>query len=795
MAGALDGIRVVEVGQGKAVSYAGKLLRDLGAEVIKIEPPGGDALREYGPFPSDEPDPERSGMFIFLNGGKGGLHLDLETADGRAGLVSLLDGADVLLHSFQPAEAQRLGLEPDALLERHPRLIVSAITPYGSTGPYAEWRGYALQAVAGSGVALRVGELGREPLTLPLDQADIQHGAVQAAAATTLALLHRNRTGRGQFVDVGVLDCLTYGVSGITFALVLYFGAPPMVRAGRRFGSMPWGVMETRDGDFDAITLIPRQWEDFIKLMGSPEWADEPAMRTLDTMELMTLQPEQVQARFDYIEDWFKQRTRAEIWEQTKEARISFQPVHRVGEVVDSDQITGRGFIVPAPGPHPPLRVPGAPYRMSVTPWAAPGAPPALDGPPATGWESAAPAPREAPAAAGDLPLEGVRVIDLGQVWAGPLLVRYLADYGADVITVETESRPRALPQIEDQSQPGNWEGLYRNRRSVKLDLRKPCAVELFKGLLREADVLVDNFTPEVLPRFGLDYEEMAAEHPRLIIAALSAAGQSGPWANLLTYGPSLTALYGMKSVNGYPEGGVMEDASELDPISAGYGMLAIMAALHHRDRTGQGQMIEVAQGEVGVLSVTEAVIEHVWNGRDMGPQGNLHRVLAPHGIYPCAGDDRWIAIACGSDEEWRALARAAGHAEWLEQEAFRTAAGRRAARTELDSAISAWTQSEEPEALTQRLQQAGVAALPAMGLLEILGDPQHNQRRDYFRLGDDFPGDRLNDGNAWHLSAAPPLLRHSSPAPGQHSEEVFGELLGLSAEEVHGLQEEGVIG
>ena len=161
----------------------------------------------------------------------------------------------------------------------------------------------------------------------------------------------------------------------------------------------------------------------------------------------------------------------------------------------------------------------------------------------------------------------------------------------------------------------------------------------------------------------------------------------------------------------------------------------------------------------------------------------------------PLRGDDRWIAIACGSDEEWRALARAAGHAEWLEHEAFRTAAGRRAARTELDSAISAWTQSEEPEALTQRLQQAGVAALPAMGLLEILGDPQHNQRRDYFRLGDDFPGDRLNDGNAWHLSAAPPLLRHSSPAPGQHSEEVFGELLGLSAEEVHGLQEEGVIG
>ncbi len=797
MAGALDGIRVVEVGQGKAVAYAGKLLRDLGAEVIKIEPPGGDAMREYGPFPSDEPDPERSGMFIFLNGGKRGTRLDVETADGGDGLVALLDGADVLLHSFQPAEAARLGLEPDTLLERYPRLIVSAVTPYGSTGPYAEWRGYAMQAHSGSTVALRIGDLEREPLTSPLDQAEIQHGAVHVATATALALVHRNRTGRGQFVDVGVMEAAQIALAGSAGPRALYgaiaFGG---MRTGRFFARGPFGLFTTKDGDFAALPLLDRQWHAFIDVMGNPEWASDPRFATVEQQAIMSLADEDRAEVARHMDAWFEQRTNAEIWEQTRRGRIPFHPVHTVAQVVDSDQMEERGFIVPAPGPHPPLRVPGATYRMSVTPWAPPGPPPALDGEPASGWTSEQPPVVEAHADAQRAPLEGLRVIDLGQVWAGPLLGRYLSDYGADVIVVDTASRPRAVAGSVDPTEPLAWEGYYRNRRSVQLDLKTPKGVELFKGLLQEADVMIDNFTPRVLPNFGLDYEDLAAEFPRLIIAALSAGGRSGPWADVLTYGPTLTGLYGVKSVNGYPEDGVvMEDASDLDPIAGTYGMLAIMSALVHRDRTGEGQMIEIAQGEAGFIAVTEAVIEYVWNGRVMGPQGNLHRVLAPHGIYPCEGDNNWIAIACGSDEEWSALARTAGHREWLERDEFRTAAGRRAARTELDAAIGGWTRSEESVALTQQLQEAGVAAIPAMDVLKMLADPQHNHRREHFELAGEFPMDSILDGNPWHLSAAPPRLRLPTPDPGQHSEEVFGELLGLSAAEVQRLQAEGVIG
>ena len=308
--------------------------------------------------------------------------------------------------------------------------------------------------------------------------------------------------------------------------------------------------------------------------------------------------------------------------------RISCQPAHSVADVVESDNMKERNFFVPAPGQHPPLRVPGAPYRMSVTPWEPPGPPPALNDSPATEWTSdraTLPDPGED---AGSLPLKGVRVIDLGQVWAGPLCSRYLADYGADVILVDTATRPRALPQTFDTSSPITWESIHRNRRSVHLDLRTPKGVELFKRLLSTADVMVDNFTPRALANLGLKYEELAEANPRLIIAALSAAGRTGPWADVLTYGPALTALFGVKSLYGYPEEGVMlEDASDLDPIAGTTGALAIMAALHHRDRTGEGQMIEIAQGEVGFIAMTEAMIEHLWNGRDMGRVGNQHRV------------------------------------------------------------------------------------------------------------------------------------------------------------------------
>ena len=250
-----------------------------------------------------------------------------------------------------------------------------------------------------------------------------------------------------------------------------------------------------------------------------------------------------------------------------------------------------------------------------------------------------------------------------------------------------------------------------------------------------------------------------------------------------------------MKSLNGYPEdGSVMEEAAELDPIASAYGTLAILAALASRSRTGRGQFIELAQGDAGFAGLAEAVIDYSWNGRGASPVGNSHRYFAPHGIYRCSGEDQWIAIACGEEEEWRALARFAGREDWLAREDFATREGRIAARTELDRAIGAWTASHEKRDLAAALQAAGVPAFPVLDAREVITDPHLAERRRRFVLHDDYPGDELLNGNAWSLSEAPPSLRLPSPVFGAHNVEVLGEYLGMSEDEVRRLEEAGVL-
>ena len=807
--GAFSGVRVLEVGDGKALAYGAKLLRDLGAEVIKVEPPDGDALRRYGPFPADRPDRERSGLFIYLNGGKRGACLDLEAEAGQSSLRGLLADADVLLHSLPPAEADRLNLAPSRLAREHPGLVVAAVTPFGSDGPYANWKGYALQAQAGSGVAFRTGAPEREPLNGPLDGAELHHGAVHLAAAVVLALFDREQTGRGQFVDISITEAALLAVCGVGIPRVVYRGQELPRRHGRLVnGRGPWGLLPAADGEYSIIALFDHQWRALANVIGRPDWPLRPDMESAGALTLLA--PEERDSLREQIADWTRGRTRAEIWERMRAARVPSQPVHTIPEVVDAAQLAERGYFLPAPGPHPPLTVPGAPYRLSLTPWRAPGPPPRLTAAPATGWRtgrhasSRQPRPhrgssrsdgadrRDEPG--GDGPLSGIRVLDLTQAWAGPLLVRFLADFGADVILVETPRRPRWMAGDPDPRQPFAWEWIYRNRRSVTLDLKGARGRELCQELARRSDVVVDNFAAGVMEGLGLGYEQLAAANPRLVVASLSGSGETGPWSDLTTFGPSLSALYGIKSLYGYPEDGMQtEDPSEMDPIAAGYGALAVLAALYHRDRTGRGQRIEMAQGEAGLAGLAEAVIEHVWNGRTIGRVGNTHRVLAPHGVYPCAGEDRWIAIACGSDDEWEALAGAAGRLRWLERPAFRTAAGRRGARSELDAEIAGWTREHEAPELERRLQDAGVAAVRVMDTFDIVADPHHAYRREHFVLPPAFPADTLLDGNPWRLSWARPRLRRPAPAPGAHNDEVFSELLGLSATEIRELEAAGV--
>lgn len=373
LTGALDGLQVLELGEFISAPYCGRLLADLGAEVLKVEPPAGDRARRYGPFRGDLPDPESSGLYLYLNANKRAITLDITTATGRELLHRLAAGVDIVVENLEHKAVEAAGADYQALRAVNPALVVTSISPFGRTGPRAHWRGHGLHASAGSTVAHRTGDPDRSPLAKPLNEPDFL-GGVHAAAATLLAVLLHERGGGGQHVDIALQDLLGTVTSGLSLAATLYGIRPPAKRSGHRATAFfPWTVLPVADGYMEFITMQDRQWDAFIDEIGAPEWAKDPRFQDkfamvqhADEVEALLLQE-------------VGHRTRADLWEATRRRRISFQPVHRIDEVVESDHMQARDYFVEIPdGEGRPVTVPGAPYKLSESPWAIRRPPPRL---------------------------------------------------------------------------------------------------------------------------------------------------------------------------------------------------------------------------------------------------------------------------------------------------------------------------------------------------------------------------------------------------------------------------------
>ncbi|HEY7294321.1 MAG TPA: CoA transferase, partial [Dehalococcoidia bacterium] len=372
----LEGLRVLEIGEFVSAAYCTKLLADLGAEVLKIEPPGGDRARSYGPFRGGVPDPQASGLFLYLNSGKALARHDLGTANGRAAFHRLAVEADVIVENLEGADVERFGADYAELARLQPNLIVTSISPFGRTGPRAHWRGHGLQAAAGSSVAQRTGDPARSPLSKPLNDPEFL-GGVHAAAATLLAVRQRECGGSGQHVDVAIQDVL-FSVTSGTVVTGTIFGARAVPgRSGNRYPAFyPWTVLPVADGFMEFVTMQDRQWEAFIEEIGSPEWARDPRFQNRFTM---TQYADELEA---LLLAAVGQRTRADLWEACRRRRIAFQPVHRIDELMQSDHLRHRRFFVELPDKRGgSVTVPGSPFVIDGRR--------AADGAPVTGASSA----------------------------------------------------------------------------------------------------------------------------------------------------------------------------------------------------------------------------------------------------------------------------------------------------------------------------------------------------------------------------------------------------------------------
>ncbi|HJY83671.1 MAG TPA: CoA transferase [Candidatus Binatia bacterium] len=800
----LEGVKVLELGNMVSAAYATKLMADLGADVIKVEEPAGDQARQRGPFPRGIVDREKSGLFLYLNTNKRGITLDLRNEQEK--LSRLIAWADLLVHNYPSAQMAELGITYHQFRQLNPRLVMCSVTPFGLTGPDKDYKAYELNLTNGGGWAWLSPGASARPDLPPLKafghQADFQ-GGLAAAVAALAAYYCALESGEGEHIDLSVQSY----VASFLEQNVIYYTY--LDRVASRLGQRqlyPWGIYECQDGLIFLLTGEEDQWQRLIELMDNPEWASweifkdhRNRSKNQDVLKM-------------YLDEWMKKWKVEDLFRAAQEKRICFAPVFSMAQLAKQEQLRSRNFFVEVSHPSAgTLTHLGPPYQLHE-PW----------------WKIRRPAPRlgehneevlnmsarvnspqfqvsspKSQVSSPGLPLDGVRVADFTWVWAGPYCTMHLAYLGAEVIKIESRARvdvTRRLFLYPSGMKPGvNRCGLFnqwsQGKKSTLLNFAKPEAIVLAKELIKKSDVVVNNFATGVMDHLGLGYEELKKIKPDIIMASISGYGQTGPLRKYMGYGPAIAPLTGLSSLTGYAGGPPQEvGISYGDPNAGITAAVAICAALAARKRTGKGQYIDVSLWESMAALVPEGWMEYVMNGVEPPRRGNRDPWMSPHNCFRCAGEDEWVSIACGSDEEWQALCHTIGQPQLATDARFRTGLDRKTNEDELERLLTAWTSQHDRWEVTRALQGAGVAAFPSMSSKDLVEDPHLNQRGFFARLPHPEVGVRTHTGIPWVLTNAPNGVRAPAPLLGQDTNQVMRDVLGYTDEEIARLKEEKVL-
>ena len=407
-----------------------------------------------------------------------------------------------------------------------------------------------------------------------------------------------------------------------------------------------------------------------------------------------------------------------------------------------------------------------------------------------------------APGTAG--PLAGVRVLDFCWVWAGPYMTMQLAHLGAEVIRIESAKRPdinRTIPPFHERkaglNRGGSFNQWNQGKRSLQLDLSRPEAIEIIYQLAAHCDVVTENYAPGSAERLGLTYERFRAVKPDIIMASLSGYGQTGPYSRHVSYGALLGGQSGLVPLAGYAEDGIPRDLpiSYGDPILGMFGLLAINVALVHKARTGRGQYIDVSMYEAMEMILPEALLQYAINGREPKPLSNHHPLMSPHNCYKTrGGDEDWVSIAVGSEQEWNALCEAIGQPALARDPRFANVAMRKQNEAELDRIITQWTSARDRWEIANALQRAGVAAFPTLSNKDLAHDPHLRERGYLVELEHPEVGKRIHAGIPWTMSATPCQIWRAAPLLGQDTDYVLRSLLGYSVEKIKELRDTKIL-
>lgn len=785
----LAALRVLEVSRSAGPAFCAKLLAEMGLDVATVEPPEGHPLRRAAPQA-----PLRSGsvsaLWLYLAAAKRSIVLDREKAADRGTLEELVAAADLVVHDLPQRAARGRGLGFERLRELRPGIVVASITPFGSTGPYADIPASELTVHALSGQLYLTGLESREPL-LPYGHQPSMFAGVVGATAALAGVLRAREDGVARHIEISAQEVLA-GALDTALNRFTYSGRTRGRYGNRLQDKTPLTeIYRTRDGFFLICVYTEAQWRNFCSMVGRPDWPENPGLRTLAGRLQHSGEIEAV------MTSWFAARTSSEALEECQRYRLPSCVASSVQEVLCDPQLLARGHFAAVNDPDAGrLLYPKLPWFLS------------------TGASREAAAPRlgehdvavrqswgrRAATAARDgadprtLPLAGIRVLDVTHAWAGPFGGLQLGFLGAEMIKIEGARRPDGTRYVSRDArnlQPDYETGGYfhewnRNKRAAAINMDDAEGRALMLDLVRQSDVLINNYSARVLPKWGLDWSALHQLNPRLVLVTMPAFGSQGPYREFVGYGETLEGAGGLARLSGYePAKPIRSGIAYPDPLVGHYGALAAVLGLAHREQTGAGLWLDISHQECVLHMIGDAVLHYQLTGAPQEPNGNSRADLLLNAVLPCRGNDEWVAATIETPAQLRALAGATGIKE-LTAHPF----GQEA----LDQ-LRAWTRCQDKRTVMEFLIHHGIASGAVLKIDELGSDP-HLVARDFFeRVGHPIVGEKRHPRAGFRIAGAAVGTRLPAPLFDGATDEILATVLGKNSGEIRALRQRGIIG
>lgn len=808
----LDVYRILDLTDVRG-QLGGMILADLGADVIRVEPPGGSKAREAGPFADDEHEGSCSLSFAAYNRNKRSIELDLESENGRQTFLDLVRTSDIVLDSGPPSVLDEMNLGHEVLRAANPQLVQVRVTPYGLDGPYADLPAADLTLAAMGGQMSLQGDPDRPPVRIGVPQV-WRHAGAEAAVAALVGHARARTTGEGVFVDVSAQTVMTWTMlQGMTASAIQGFD---FKREGpkRSFGAKTIPIVHPV---LDGYVVGPVIWQQLEKMVPwmkevgaiDDEWLSREQWQDYDDRLFrsgeLSIEADEFSARVDAFLANLTQET---IFSKGLELGVTLAPVMTIENLLKFPQLLARNFFEEMKLSNGvSVQAPGAFVKLSGRDSGMVRHAPAVGEHTDEVLGELADQERQSlnfnkPKAPPALPFEGLKVADFSWVGVGPVTGKCLADHGADVIRIESATQAdglRSMGPFKDNIIGWNRSHFFgefnASKRSLTLDLRHERAGEITREILEWADVVIESFTPGTTDRLGVGYETAKAADPGIIYVSTCLAGQTGPLAEMSGYGYQAAALAGFYSLTGWEDRGPCGPGlAYTDTIAPRFLTATLLAAIDHRRRTGEGQYIDLSQIEASLHLLAPEFLLVQTASQSATRNGNRSLDAAPQGVYPCAGDDEWIAIAVETDDQWLALRSLLGDSEWASAEALNTAEGRIEAQNMIDKNLAQWSEDRSPKDAMMLLAGSGVPAGHVQRSSDLLKDPHYKHRGFHHYLEHAEMGLVPYSGHQYRISGYDHGPRGPAPLIGEHSFEILTESLGFTDKQVADLMAEQVI-